>query len=481
MAQNARWSIGLHGGSNYSVMSIPGSFTFFGGGGIRYAVNKHLSLEGLYDIGELKGEQTVSNFVGQDIPSDFASFHTKYAMYSGNLLFNLSPFFKLRSKLYRFNPYFILGGSQMSSDVVAELADKRTRVYNELFYTGYAGLQFSYFINAKMDVNIRSIYCYTQTLYLDGIWRDQNFDGFISTSIGINYHIGASNQKMHIDWYDLVILKKLPDGKIILPRRPRLKPKRTVLLANGPQKVLEIIPYPVKLLDSALIQSIAAINYDSLKKASALEADSQVVKSASVKPDENAYRNNSTTPPATPIPSGASVASAPVQTYQPSGNLLVPAAAVGVIAAAKPGKESKGELQTKEISKPKKQESHLPKPEKVVKPSTAAAVMIITKPDLRDSTDTVRKEELSIKDVQVPVSRYNVIVASYTSKKYAMIYRNKLRKRGFNALIFKSSPNSKLLRVSIHSDENKQNAIAMLRKTRRELVKDAWIHVYNGK
>ena len=102
-----------------------------------------------------------------------------------------------------------------------------------------------------------------------------------------------------------------------------------------------------------------------------------------------------------------------------------------------------------------------PKPAPVAKPAPAPYV----------ATD----------DVTPPPSKYNVIVACYSASKLSVARANQARlaNKGFEPSIYRSSTNSKMLRMSIISTDDKNEALKTLRKARKEIDADSWIYMYN--
>ena len=87
----------------------------------------------------------------------------------------------------------------------------------------------------------------------------------------------------------------------------------------------------------------------------------------------------------------------------------------------------------------------------------------------------------NMNEISEPAATYNVIGGAYLNKKYAYIFRNKLRAKGYGAAIFRSSTNSRMLRVCFFSTEDKKEAIKMMRKGRTEIDPQVWIHVFHSK
>jgi cell division septation protein DedD len=83
-----------------------------------------------------------------------------------------------------------------------------------------------------------------------------------------------------------------------------------------------------------------------------------------------------------------------------------------------------------------------------------------------------------IEGIQKPVSSYNVIVGAFRKSKNAYNFRNKMRRLGYQAAIFRSDIDSKILRVCIYSTNNQEVALKQVEKARAEVVQGAWVHVF---
>lgn len=85
-------------------------------------------------------------------------------------------------------------------------------------------------------------------------------------------------------------------------------------------------------------------------------------------------------------------------------------------------------------------------------------------------------------DVTPPPSKYNVIVACYSINKLnvARINQRVLTGKGYSPSIYRSSTNSRMLRMSVISTDDKGEALKTLRKARREVAADSWLYIYNA-
>lgn len=80
-----------------------------------------------------------------------------------------------------------------------------------------------------------------------------------------------------------------------------------------------------------------------------------------------------------------------------------------------------------------------------------------------------------------PLGKYNVIVGTYKGSKYAYPFRDKLRKQGFEAALFKDNENSKMVRVAVYFGDDRKEANKQLRLYLAKFNQQAWIHVFPKK
>lgn len=85
-------------------------------------------------------------------------------------------------------------------------------------------------------------------------------------------------------------------------------------------------------------------------------------------------------------------------------------------------------------------------------------------------------------EVIPPSFKYNVVVGCYSSNKLAVAQNTQkiLVNKGFNPSISRSSSNSRILRLSLISTDNRVEAIKTLRKARKEVEPGSWLYIYNA-
>ncbi len=136
------------------------------------------------------------------------------------------------------------------------------------------------------------------------------------------------------------------------------------------------------------------------------------------------------------------------------------------------------------VPAPKPVEAIVPTPEQTPKtPPVAPAPQIPQAVPTPPAPVVTRdpKPYVANDDVTPPPSKYNVIVACYSVNKLSVALANqaRLENKGFEPSIYRSSANSKMLRMSIISTEDKNEALKSLRRARKEIDADSWIYMYN--
>lgn len=93
--------------------------------------------------------------------------------------------------------------------------------------------------------------------------------------------------------------------------------------------------------------------------------------------------------------------------------------------------------------------------------------------------DATKSNGELIDGITTPPFKYNVVVGCYTSKRYAYIYRDRMRSKSYPANIYKSGDDSRMLRVTILSTDDKSEAQQLVNKARKTIDPGSWMHIYN--
>jgi hypothetical protein len=112
------------------------------------------------------------------------------------------------------------------------------------------------------------------------------------------------------------------------------------------------------------------------------------------------------------------------------------------------------------------------------KPETSASVQVAVSPKSQP------KKGISLNDIDGivrPMGKYNVIVGTYAGAKYAYPFRDKMRKQGLQAALFKDSDRSKMVRVCIYYGDDRKEANRQLRLYMNKFNGQVWLHIYDPK
>lgn len=430
-----RFTVDANGGFSIPNTSITGTAGGYGEIGFRLATIRYLSGRMAIGLGTLTGSQHVERITGpRDNVANYTKFNANYYYFSGSGLLNLERVFKLRNLgrlFHRLNPYLVVGAGYMYPDIEVNRVDGQFKNYkkNVRFIANNFGLDFKYFLSNRFDLSFGAEYKLVQTYYLDGAYSDRKFDGMTNAYVGVSYNIGASADRKHLEWFNL-------DGKediMFVPFNDDLK-KGDQPLADDKK--------PNDKIDSS--DAIA-------KETIPSKADSLIAQIN--KPNVD----TTTTIPATDIV----LTKEPVMIIDTTKNQAV------VVA---PSKQELINLDTTELRKIGRHTDIKGKPETTPKPAVVAAPKPEAGSSLNDIDGIVR-----------PMGKYNVIVGTYSGAKYAYPFRDKIRKQGFQAALFKDSDRSKMVRVCVYYGDDRKEANRQLRSYMSKFNGQAWLHIYDPK
>lgn len=429
-----RYSLDISGGASFPRTSIAGSVSGYTELGFKATLSRFLSLRASGGTGVVHGSQNVSGMTGiPESVSNYTKFNTSYYYITGSAHLNLERLLHLRNhgrKFHRLNPFLVVGSGYMFPDIKVNRFDGRFQNYKKdvRFITHNFGLDFKYFLSNRFDLSVGGEYRIVQTYYLDGAYTDKKLDGLINAYIGLSYNIGASADRKHMEWFNL-------DGQV------------DVLFVPEERKVTEP-EIPVAKEDEPIVDS------------SAFAKDTKVSEEAEDTFNYNAVENDTT------------VENLLLDPEKP--NQLVDSSNLDPAVATYDGHKKVG--RHSDIRK----EPGKPKP--AAKDSTT--VVKAAEPEKAVQPEPAVKEQMSLNDVDGivrPLGKYNVIVGTYSGSKYAYLFRDKLRKQGFEAALFRSSSRSKMVRVCVYYGNDRTEAIRQLKTYQKKFNGQAWIHVYDPK
>lgn len=428
-----RLTIDANGGFSIPNTSITGTAGGYGEVGFRLATSRYLSGRMAIGLGTLTGSQHVERITGpRDNVANYTKFNANYYYFSGSGLLNLERVFKLRNLgrlFHRLNPYLVVGAGYMYPDIEVNRVDGQFKNYkkNVRFIANNFGLDFKYFLSNRFDLSFGAEYKLVQTYYLDGAYSDRKFDGMTNAYVGISYNIGASADRKHLEWFNL-------DGKediMFVPFNDDLK--------KGDQPLAD----DKKTNDK--IDSSNAIAKETIPS----KADSLIAQVNKAKQD-------------------TTTAADILLTKEP---VMIVDTNIQVVVAS-PGNQDLISLDTTEYKKIGRHTDIKGKSETTPKPVVVAAPT--TKPEAGSSLN-------DINGIVRPMGKYNVIVGTYAGAKYAYPFRDKIRKQGFQAALFKDSDKSKMVRVCVYYGDDRKEANRQLRLYMSKFNGQAWLHIFNPK
>ena len=435
-----RYSLELSAGSSVPLTSIPGEFfsSGFADFGFRMALSKYLSGKLSLGYGQVQGDQTVlTPFEPYDNVRNYLNFNTSYYYFNGSALLNLERVLNLRSfrMFNRLNTFLVVGGGIMYPDVKVESVYGQIKNYNEgvRFYINNYGLDFRYHLSHRFDLNFGGEFKVVQTYYLDGAYEDKKYDNMVNGYVGLVYNIGANADKKHLEWFNL-------DGKEDIIFRPmELEPKK------GEEPIVkEIVP---------IVDSLADRTEPSV-------VDSSMV----IDEPKNDILN--------PVIVDSSIQVKINPTTQP--NVIKDSAVIAIVVPAIDSAFQKvGRFSDLRIVDGKEKQQTTP-----VTVKTDSPIVKQLAPITQPNTSTVNLN--SVNGIVPPMGKYNVIVGTYASARYAYYFRDKLRKDGYQAALFRD-PGKKMIRVCIYYGDDRAEANKQLRKYLKQFNQQVWIHTFATK
>lgn len=425
-----RFSLDVSAGPSLPKTSIPGAISGFGEIGFKGTLSRFLSLRASGGFGTANGSRDVTQMAGNpEAVDNYTKYKTTYSYITASAHFNLEKILGLRKEkgaFHRLNPFLVIGSGFMFPDIKVNRFDGQFKNYRSdlSFVTHNFGLDFTHFLSNQFDLTFGAEYRMIQTYYFDGAFSDKKLDGLINAHVGISYNIGASADRKHMDWYNL-------DGKtdvIFAPEDEKKKPEP--ISNNVPADTTSVAIAVDKPIDTPEdTTNYAASEAENIELT---EGVPTIKDTASV-----AVASTPEKVPTVPRKVGRHVDIRP----EPIQPRVLAEKSNTVITLNPSGNEE-------------------------ATPSGASG----NETNLNNIDGIVR-----------PLGKYNVIVGTYSGSRYAYLFRNKLRKQGFEAALFKSSDRSKMVRVAVYYGNDKSEAIRQLRRYQSKFNGQAWIHIYDPK
>lgn len=426
-----RVSLEVNAGVSVPNTSITGSLGAFSELGVRVASSRYLSGRLSFGVGKLSGSQDVKELVfPRENIDNYTKFTTTYYSFSGSGMLNVERLLNLRNagrKFHRLNTFLVVGAGYMYPDVEVNRVDGQYKNYknNVRFITNNFGLDFKYFLSNRFDLNLGAEYRLVQTYYLDGAFSDKKYDGMYNGYIGISYNIGANSDKKHLEWFNL-------DGKedvIFVPFKDEPKKGDDVPIVNE---------------DKPIQDSLAMAEPD---------------KPNDTPDDTTDYNAGTKDLPSTPDTQEPKM----VIKHDSNTTIVISQSVVeDTVVSRKIGRHTdiKGRVITKQDTTNKVQNP-----------------VVVSKEPAIVTTNTGLLNDIN--GIVPPMGKYNVIVGTYSGPKYAFLFRNKLRKEGFQAALFRDNDRSKMVRVCVYYGDDRKEANKQLRLYMSKFNGQAWLHIYN--
>lgn len=424
----SKWAVDATLGLPVLISPVGYNTTGMLGLGLRHSFNNFLSGQINFGYGNLAGSQESTGTPAVGSSEYVKSFTTTISQITGRLLVNIRSAVAEPSNRTKWNHYAVLGAGYTNASGDASFADGRTVSAGKLsmfpgIQTIVIGYQARKYLNPHFDLIGGLDFNYNGSKYLDQAYKNSSTDNHVYIHTGITYKIGTSKDREHIDWayqnYNNYKNRKTVLQQVPVIERPAIEEPK-----------IEVIPVEVAAKPAGEgSQSTDTTAAQVVVSPSMPDSIQSAIKAESVNPSTETVPN--AVPVTKPVPAPATTASpatvAPVSRVKPSSG----------------------------------------------KASEAAAV-----------TEPTRKTKpyIATYEVAPPPAKYNVIVGCYSVNKLSVAKntQDRLALKGYSPSIYRSSTNSKMLRLAVISTDDKAEARRVLRKARKEIEADAWLYLYNA-
>jgi chaperonin cofactor prefoldin len=501
--QNSRFSVDLGAGVPMTLFSIKSDITTFGGLSLRYNLTPALSGAICLNVGTFSGKQTVANpIIPYKDNHNVVKYTTNFIQFSVKGYLNIERLLNLRRVFHRVNPYLVGGVGYTNIDNETNFVNGSSNKFNNInLYTVYGGLQIKYYINPALDFFAGSELHTTQSYFVHGAPTDEKYDFFLLNSVGISYKIAARKDKQHIEWRNVILR-----DRIYIPDIEKRQGQPVDAAGNyfifHKDSIAKLQAQNIELQNKTTQLETKSSELEAKDASQQRQLDSMQSQFAAMKAMMDTLRTQRGgepqigTEPVIPIapPANAKDSSA---LYNQNVELRNKTARLEAKLATQ---QKQIESLQKQVNELKQQNANRPAAEPGAtpqrpRPAKATPTNQVAPPSDRSQPVSEAQPETSgaqtgfptnsltdglnkIDNIVPPVARYNVVAGAYAGDKYAYIFRDKMRAKGYDAAIFKSDVNSRILRVCIFTTEDKGEAISVMRKARREVDPKSWIHIY---
>lgn len=467
-AQYTRLSLDLNAGVPYGLTSIPTTITTYGGIGLKYNISATFAAQISFNYGNLSGTQTASSILPYENTNSYITdFNNSFYSYTLKGSINLEKLFKLRRYIHRLNPYLTGGlGWTVINDKTDYISGAYTTYTNIKIYTACVGLQFKYYINPILDFNFGTEFNTTQSYYIDGAPSDKKYDSYLLNYVGVTVKFGSRKDKQFIEWNNVILKDRMyiPDIEKHIGQPLDEAGNYFVFPKDSINKLITQNIEIKKKSDDLELKSAVLAKKDSTQQ---IQIDSMQKQLINVRASIDTIKAQKVIAQSSDQPN-----------QQPNDKNITPA------------NNNVSGNESSEISKLKNENNQLKNKINDLQqqidqlkhsPNKGGSNPSFNNKQNDNSqvNKTASNEGLNkINDVVAPTYKYNVIAGAYIGEKYAYIFRDKLRAKGYEAAVFKSNTNSRILRVCVLTTENKSEAINMMKKVRSEIDPGSWVHVF---
>lgn len=444
-----KWSIDANVGLPYMVSPVGYSFTGMGGLGVRRSFSRLFSLGLNYHVGNLSASQSVTAIApGTALtqkPEEVKEVSNTVQQFTLRGFINLKNFRSEPETRQTWNHYLVLGYGFLISNQSVEFADGSSRsgylgstgagaiANNRYIRNPVLGYQARKYINQTIDWSMGIDYSRNETRWLDAAPNKTGTNPHFYLYTGVAVKLGNKKaKKENIDWAYRGY-SSYREKQVALDKVP-------VIAKKDPEPVKPV--EPAKEVDSRVVEIP-----DVKQPVKEAPVEEKPAVAEPVVPKQPEVQVQPVTPPVTPPAKPATPPTQPVVPAEPAKP------ATAVTTPTTPVKPAQPPVKPQEpVSKPKP--------------------IVVDQPKAEPNTGN---------EVTAPPMKYNVIVACYTAgnERIAINYKKSLERKGYSPSLYRDSDNSRIIRLSILSTDNRDEAIAEWRKARRSIEPASWIHLYN--
>jgi hypothetical protein len=424
----SKWAI--DGSVGLPILLSPVAYRVTGmfGLGLRHSFNNFLSGQFNFLYGNVAGNQATTGTPMVGSSEYVREFSTNLSQITGRMLINIRSMIAEPSNRTMWNHYAVIGAGYTKATGDATFADNKSVKDAKLslspgIQTIIIGYQARKYINAHFDLIAGIDFNYNGSKYLDQAYANTSIDNHLYLNTGVTYKIGTSKDREHIDWA-YQNYNNYKNRKTVLEQVPVIEKPVTE------EPKIEVIPVAVETAPASEGSATDSVMPVSQVAAPAQDKTVPSAPAPELKPS--------------PINENVSVpepSSVPVKT-----TVQAPATSPAPVSSAK-------------------------KYEAKIRNSSSLS-----------QTNNKPKAYIATYDVVPPPYKYNVIVGCYSVNKLSIAKntQDQLALKGYSPSIYRSSTNSRMLRLAVISTDDKADAIRVLRKARKEIDPGSWIYLYNA-